>query len=309
MTMLYKYVDASYFDKIFPNETGGTFKCSYPKDFNDPYELFLTVEFDQDPEGAAFYEEIVGKLQQLPTTCFSRSPTVIPMWAHYARNHSGIVIEFSEEKLKAAFPQGNFDNVTYRDTPLQGLKSLFDRAQYIGKPRYFHMLQNGLYFAAYFTKTTAWAYELDRRMILNDSEMRKLDGLMLMDVPAECITSITVGARASIETKRLVEKQCNSMECDYIEMRIGRSSATPFFINESGDTIIFDGEGFQQTNKYCQSCKEPTTTESEKCSWCGIEESHRKDAAGRNTYRILQHHGLLERYIESMQEIDRRHGS
>lgn len=307
MTMLYKYVGPNYLDKVFAGEKGLIFKCSYPKYFNDPYELFLTIGFDQDPEALAFYEEVIGAIPQLPTTCFSRSPAVIPMWAHYANNHSGMVIELSEEMLKTAFPQSGFGNVHYRDTPHDDLEETFSKAHQIGKPRYFHMLHRDVFSAAYYTKTTVWAYELERRMVLDKDEIRWADTLMLMDVPAECITSISVGPRASEDTKRLVATNCELLACDYREMRIGRSSVVPYFIDSSGETLVFYGDKLTISEGSCYSCKEPTSAASGECSWCGIQDSHRQDAAGRNTYRMLDQYGLLEDYIKDMRAIDTRH--
>lgn len=304
--MLYKYVGPNYLDKVFSGRQGVTFKCSYPHEFNDPYELFLTIRFDQDPEALAFYQDVIGDIPQHPTTCFSRSPAVIPMWAHYADNHTGVVVEFSEEKLQAAFSNSRFGNVQYRDTPHEGLEETFAKAHVIGKPRYFHMLHSGVLSAAYYTKTTSWAYEQERRMLLSDSEVRTTDGLMLMDVPPECVASIAVGARASDKTRRLVEEQCNQMECDYREMRIGRSSAVPFFIDESGDSFVFDGDKLTSAQRACHVCKEPSPAGGDTCSWCNIQDSHREDAASRNTYRLLDHYGLLEGYIQGMQAIDKR---
>jgi hypothetical protein len=86
-------------DVAFEKEDYCGFKFSFPKDYNDPYELFLTINFEDDPEVIAFYNEIVREIHQLPTTCFSNSPIVTPMWAHYAHNSKGFVIEIDEDKL------------------------------------------------------------------------------------------------------------------------------------------------------------------------------------------------------------------
>ncbi|MGO7863346.1 hypothetical protein ELH26_37190 [Rhizobium leguminosarum] len=68
---LYKYIGPDHIDKIFSSHEEVTLKCSQPRDFNDPYELFLTTDFNIDPESLAVYAEAVGELPQLPTTCFS----------------------------------------------------------------------------------------------------------------------------------------------------------------------------------------------------------------------------------------------
>ena len=89
---IYKYLGADVLNIALSKEGVCSFKCSYPKDFNDPYELFLTIDFKQTPELLATYKDTIGELPQLPTSCFSRSPSVIPMWAHYAHNHRGVCL-------------------------------------------------------------------------------------------------------------------------------------------------------------------------------------------------------------------------
>ena len=96
---LYKYMGAEILNMAFEKEGFCSLKCSYPKDYNDPYELFLTISFNQTPEVLAFYKSIVSEIQQYPTTCFSKSPIVTPMWAHYANNGTGFVIEIDEDPL------------------------------------------------------------------------------------------------------------------------------------------------------------------------------------------------------------------
>jgi len=97
---VYKYIGPDILDITFSNEGLCGFKCSYPKDYNDPYELFLTVDLEEKPEILAFYNDVINKIPQYPTTCFSRSPIVTPMWAHYAHNSKGFVLEVDEDKLK-----------------------------------------------------------------------------------------------------------------------------------------------------------------------------------------------------------------
>ena len=149
----------------------------------DRYELFLTIDFKQEPEVLAFYADAIGELPQLPTTCFSRSPSVIPMWAHYAQNSEGFAIEFDESELATAFPKSGFGDVDYRDAPDDGLSDTLHRAYHIGKPRYVYILHTGVFSAAYYTKATCWNYEQERRMIVGENEIRQAGDLMLVDVP------------------------------------------------------------------------------------------------------------------------------
>ena len=213
-----------------------TLKCSYPKDFNDPYELFLTIDFKQEPEVLAFYADAIGELPQLPTTCFSRSPSVIPMWAHYAQNSEGFAIEFDESELATAFPKSGFGDVDYRDAPDDGLSDTLHRAYHIGKPRYVYILHTGVFSAAYYTKATCWNYEQERRMIVGENEIRQAGDLMLVDVPHSCVSAIIAGPRASPDTRKSLQECAARFGSRYFDIRIGKTSAVPYFVDAAGST-------------------------------------------------------------------------
>jgi len=300
---IYKYVGPTSVQKVFALDKQVTLKCSYPKDFNDPYELFLTVDFNEQPDILAFYADAVGELPQLPTTCFSLSPSVVPMWAHYAQNLEGFVIEFDEEKLAGYFPESGFGDVDYQDVSDAGLTDMLYRASEIGKPRYVYLLRKGVFSAAYYTKATCWNYEQERRMILPDSETRKVDNIILMDVPNDCVTALISGPRSSGETITALRAKATEIGCNYFEIKIGRTSTAPFFINSSGNPFSFDGTNIAPSIDYCASCKEPIPNNSEECSWCRIEDTHKTDAAKRNPYRMYAQFGVLESYIKSMDSV------
>lgn len=302
---IYKYVGPSYLDKVFTYKDHITLKCSYPKDFNDPYELFLTIDFNERPEVLAFYADAVGKLPQLPITCFSHSPAVLPMWAHYAQTLQGFCIEFDEELLAQSFPKSEFGDVDYQDAPEAGLTDLLYRAYEIGKPRYMYFFHKGVFSAAYYTKTTCWNYEEERRMIVHESETRRLDELILMDVPKECVTGLICGPRASAETLLAVREEANKIGCRHYELKIGKTLPSPYFVDEDGYPFIFTGTDIERSEQFCDTCMEPISNSETQCSWCQIDESHKNYAASRNPYRLLDHYGLLGSYIEDAEAIGR----
>lgn len=304
-TQLYKYVSSQFINNVFDSPEHVTLKCSLPKDFNDPYELFLTIDFDEEPDALAFYADAVGDLDQMPTTCFSRSPDVVPMWAHYAENHKGFVIEFSEKCLTAAFPDSNCQDVTYSDAASEDLTDMLYRAFKIGKYRYVYLLRLGVYNAAYFTKATCWSYERERRMVAAEKEVRDISGVLLLNAPVHCVRSIIVGARATHETKQALLTKSQELGCHYFEMRIGKSSANPYFIDAHEQPYIFDGSTLKPAASSCETCFEPMKPKNfhGQCSWCRIDEQVTEYAASRNPYRMLHRAGLLESYIQGMDEI------
>lgn len=305
---IYKYVGSSYLDHVLPGAENVTLKCSYPKDFNDPYELFLTVDFTDIPEALAFYAEAVGDMPQIPTTCFSRSPIVIPMWAHYGEALRGFVVEFDQSRLEEAFPKSGFGDVDYKDSPDPGLSEILHRAYVIKKFRYVYMLQRGVFNAAYYSKATCWSYEQERRMLVREEETRESGNLILMDVPKDCVTALICGPRASEETSRIVRERALQLDCRFFDLRVGKSSAIPYLLDQNGGTYSFTGTAIEEAGSACSSCGEALTTDSESCSWCQITEAHALEAAHSNPFRILDHAGMLDSYIAEMNEITQRFG-
>lgn len=302
---LYKYVGPEYLNKVFGKDGFVTVKCSLPEDFNDPYELFLTVDFGEEPEVLALYQDVIGKIPQLPTTCFSRSPIVLPMWAHYAKNLQGAVIEIDEDILADKFPGSGFGDIDYQDAASEGLTDLLYRAYEIGKFRYFDWLNRGVFSAAYFTKATCWGYEQERRMLAGKDETYLVDDQILLDIPKECITALVCGSKASKETISSLQENAAKLDCDLYELRIGRSSITPYFVDASGVTFVSGDEGITRCTSACAGCKEPIPAGTDECSWCRINEDHAWDAMNRNSFRMLQHYGLLEKYLEGTEKIIR----
>lgn len=120
---IYKYLGASHLQSVVGDD-GISVKFSLPKDFNDPYELFLTIDFHEAPEVLAFYDDAVCELPQIPTTCFSRSPAVAPMWAHYAQQLTGFAVELDEEAVRERFAECRFDDVKYQPSADDGLTEI-----------------------------------------------------------------------------------------------------------------------------------------------------------------------------------------
>jgi len=302
---LYKYLPADLAGVVFAEDSQVTLKFSEPKDFNDPYELFLATDFGGNPEMLACYAEAIGDLPQYPTTCFSRSPIVIPMWAHYAYNHAGFVIEFSEEAILEAFGEARFNNVDYKDGPPRDFSDLVARVLHIGKPRYTYFLQGAVVNAAYFTKATCWSYEQERRMVVGAEDVSKSHDLMLMSIPITCVSSIICGARATPETKAKLEEVADRLSANFYELRIGRTSSVPYLVDRRGGAHSFaDGEILPSKNS-CASCSEPVGENAKECVWCQITDETKHKVALRNPFRIIDSYGGLRDYIEQMDAVGR----
>ncbi len=213
---IYKYLEYDVLRLALSEEGLCSFRCSYPRDFNDPYELFLTLDFQkQEPELLAYYYDVIGDLPQYPVTCFSKAPDVIPMWAHYGHSHRGVVLEFDENEFSRHFTSARFGDVDYQNEPDESLEAILSRAFHIGKPRYHYFLMEGVLSAAYFTKQLCWEYEKERRLVLPEKDIKKTGEMMLVKFPTSCITSVISGRNSSDEDKEFGKRAADDIGALY----------------------------------------------------------------------------------------------
>lgn len=306
MTKLYKYLGPDILNLALQRDRHISLKCSYPKDYNDPYELFLAINPGEDPSLLAFYLDTVQNIDQKPTSCFSKRPDVTPMWAHYANNLTGFVVEFDEEKLKQYMPDAVIDDVSYRDTPDPRISQSLYRAFGTCKPRHTMWFYQGVHYVAYFNKNTCWNYEMERRLVLEDSNIEPHENNMLVYVPTDCISSIIAGPRADKEKIEYSKYIANIIGCRQYQMIIGKSSSTPYFINDKKQSFTYQNNEINESLSICKVCHETIPDTLKKCSWCSINTRHKKEAANRNPMRVYARAGLLDDYIESFNNIGKK---
>ncbi|MCG5047654.1 DUF2971 domain-containing protein [Pectobacterium brasiliense] len=229
----YKYVNASDAFLILGNST---LKFSNPIKFNDPYDYNPQVSRDgyhklakrlknKNPHkknivktsyksqndtmryfrSKEFRDEF---LNDISICCFSKSPFILPMWAHYADNHRGFVIEFvfdtSDNELvndiEKKLTNSEFlipIDVTYSDIrPMSFNEEGLTNADNSG-------------FAACLTKAKSWSYEEEVRVI-----KPKPDGVYKF--PIKQVSKVFIGMKASFKdieklNNTLVEIKTNSM--------------------------------------------------------------------------------------------------
>lgn len=309
---LYKYMGPDIADKFLLADNKCSLKLSYLKDYNDPFEFFLTIDYNQEPKILAYYKEIISMVTERPVTCFSKSPLITPMWAHYASNSQGFVVEINENGLKKWLGEQeaaeSFGDIDYQDTPHDHMQDMLQRAYVLCKPRHVGFLWQAVGSAAYFTKQTCWSYEQERRLITNQKASSKVnENLSLLYFPADLVSSIIVGAKSSTETKKQIREISDKIGCKYFEKRIGRSSTTPYLLDSNNNTYMFDGRDIVLHSDRCVSCLEPKfNAQSKQCAWCGITDNHEKDAEHRNSFRMLDRAGILDNYLKTFLEIGRK---
>ena len=300
---IYKYIGPEILEIAFKKENFCGLKFSYPKDYNDPYELFLTINYNNDPEILAFYKEVVSEIHQYPTTCFSKSPNVIPMWAHYAHDSKGFVLEVDESKLTDFYKDASLNDITYQNEPRSDLEGTLQMAYGRRKPRDLMFLRQGVDYAAYFTKNSCWEYELERRLVINDHDIENIHGNMISFIPTDCISSIISGSRAKPNTIKQGIELSKKINTRFFKTNIGRTTSSPYLTDIDANTFIFDGNNIIKSPYSCNLCKEPLANEAkELCSWCSITEDHRFDAS-INPLRMFSDAGTLDSYVAAFQKI------
>lgn len=305
MTKLYKYLGPDLLTRVFPRGNAAYFKASRPKEFNDPYELFLTLKTKGvDPEVLAFYQETVGELPQWPTLCFSKRPDVTPMWAHYARECAGLVVELDERLLLRYYPEATVEDISYSSDPATIDVFMVLNALTTSKPRHTYFLQRAAISAAYFAKSNIWSYEAERRVVVGDRHVVASGAHMLLRTPVECITAIIAGPRSSAGLVRSTKRVCARIKTKFLRMHLARGAMLPYFTDAKNGTFVFTDGQLSPASNSCTECGEPVEDdEQEICPWCSITDAHRMNAAHYNPMRRLAHFGLLEQYYADVGKI------
>lgn len=217
---LYKYVTIENLKKILRYRT---IRLTQPGAFNDPFEMVpeifapkemdeqeLPISFDvvaprradsslsldKDVDLDRFSDETSRRIRrsldrEIGVLCLTRNPSSLTMWAHYADNYSGAVLEFDEEH---EFFRGSIEVEYASERPKRHVKAYMDGRVPISE---------------LCVKSCEWEYESEVRIIRRLSDCREVghkDGfrICVMNLPKECITSITLGERTAVDDQRYV---------------------------------------------------------------------------------------------------------
>ena len=301
---IYKYFSGGVMDLVFQRDGFSGVKCSLPKDYNDPYELFLGVDLDVSTEFLATYRDIVQDLPQLPTTCFSKSPIVSPMWAHYSQNHSGFVLEFDVEALRECFEEIEIRDVDYKAGPNPGLAESLKRAAVTKKPRHAVWLRQVVLSEAYFSKYEDWKYEQECRLVDRNQYVEDVAGNDILFIPSDCVTAMIVGNKFLKDNIPSSKELAASHGIDWYQIEIGKSLPFPYMMSGDGGAFLFKNGEVREAVGMCEGCSEPLPNGGELCAWCSITDAHAEEAARGNPFRMLDHYGGLKEYMAAVQNIE-----
>ena len=216
---LYKYVTAETLGYILD----GSIRFTQPGGFNDPFELALEVynpcigdgveknfsfdvlsnerlidkylldsNFQHDNCNDLFSRELISKLNHhIGILCLSRNHDSHLMWAHYADEYSGAVIEFDEEHEY-----------------FQGLSEVrYSKHRPIIHMDYF-LHNDKIPVADLCIKPDVWSYESEWRLIRslrdckkNKAKKKHLD-IYTNEIPLDAIKSVALGERCTLDIAR-----------------------------------------------------------------------------------------------------------
>ena len=209
-------------------------------ELNVPYEEFreyLKFKMDQarfficdlvkglaSMDDPSFRSETVHALtkainKEIGILCLTEKMDKLLMWAHYASNHTGFVIEFNEKH--SFFDRGSEighlkkvrysiarPEVTLLDPTLSDMEHIY---QWINE--------------IFCVKSEHWDYEHEWRMIVALKNCQNViaseqDDIYLFELPKSCITGIILGCRMSTEDKeRILNDLRNDDEYRHVSLR------------------------------------------------------------------------------------------
>ena len=259
--VLYKYIPAYRLDHALPDGKPCSVRVTPPNKLNDINEMNYTNAFlDDESNRESINREFASSLTKLfpsspisvddvdryrqkhpvgyaaemtcdqlskryGVTSFSTIRDDVKMWSHYADNSRGVVIGY---------------NVDFWVSHLCGT-SIIRQVQYSDKlplvmgPRSVNQ-ENAYTFMS--SKGAAWEYEQEWRLITEFSKAQQSkDGISVITVPQESVSSILVTDRTSQDTVDSIVQRLNNPSNDYRISRIdrmqrGRNPNTLSFIGQ-----------------------------------------------------------------------------
>ncbi|TCR97796.1 DUF2971 domain-containing protein [Rhizobium sp. BK418] len=217
---LYKYVTL---DRALSILKSGEIRMTQPRFLNDPHEL--CVEVNGLSVKKHFYDHLLGRgyspeeandissrnligmvidqvddirsrREEYGVLSLADSLENMLLWAHYANEHRGAVIEIDVGQLVVAGADLEFQYL--------------GQVEYCAKRVDFYGERLPVWSTLFF-KSEAWAYEREWRLIRSLKDLRqKVEDVYVIDIPATAIKTVTFGARAFGPTEEEAIKHIQS---------------------------------------------------------------------------------------------------
>ena len=277
--ILFKYLSPEAVTKVLGMPKNVSLRFNLPSHYNDPYELFLVPDEPLDSmEERAYFEFFLNEKPQAPVTCFSRRPESVVMWAHYCRDAAGICLAVCEEKLVDQFYIAYIHNVEYSDEPARIPVGVIRFAVGTKKSRHTQRVLEIANRAAYFSKRSDWSYEQERRLVVPNDSVKDINGILLANLPSECITAVITGPNTSDELFGICQTWSSQSKVDLLRMHYSNRRFEPYFTSDT-ETLCWNEGEFETILHTCCSCGEPVDEEQgELCEWCEVTDADKADA-------------------------------
>lgn len=145
--------------------------------------------------------------KKMGIVCFSESPDVIQMWAHYTENHKGIVIGIEESEF--VDDKEVLVTVCYRDNMVLFPVTCIEEKIYQYAIKCIREVIS--------RKESNWSYEKEIR-IYGNLEEKEADGNYYHKIPTSCIKEIYLGLRSDEKTKLIAD--CIKQKDEYKHLKI-----------------------------------------------------------------------------------------
>ena len=151
---------------------------------------------------------------------------LILMWSHYGNEHKGVCIHFDYNhltRISQVCKPVNYPETEER-VVLHPMEA-FNEDSFIAKFK-----------SAIFTKSPAWAYEQEKRMLVPLAKEYSLvehdiqSGMDFVPFPVEAVTSVDVGMKANNDFKRGLFKVLSHEEYAHVNLRQARMHDTKYKI-------------------------------------------------------------------------------
>jgi hypothetical protein len=142
--------------------------------------------------------------------CLSKDPNNLLMWAHYANNHNGFVLQFDDEH--SFFANQCFDNQDFVSTPVEYSDERPSLSfSTIHSPK------------VYYRKSPCWSYEREWRLIRPLSEASKviehpIYPRSLFQIPPEAIKGIIIGVAVTHPDRVALFELLNRADLKHIKI-------------------------------------------------------------------------------------------
>lgn len=245
--MIYKFT--AFSENSLRNIRRSEIFSRHYSEFNDPFEFWSVVDEgephpERDPqrylraleawdfvdadyeEVREYFDEILAYqpdfhevFKGIRISCFSRDPSNLLMWSHYADGLRGMCLEFDEEELLTSDSDAQIMDVNYASSPSYidafeyalchdqlwfydtSYEETGDKSWLEYKPRLWENIRRSL-IAAFATKPVEWSYEKECRLILQNNAA----GPVLYAYPREALKRVIVGQRSTKEDRERLEQ-------------------------------------------------------------------------------------------------------